>query len=42
MNIRIILLVAAVICFVVSAFGVTSRVNLNSLGLALGFSSFLV
>jgi hypothetical protein len=41
MNVRVVLLAAAVICFVVSAFGVPSRVNLQSLGLALGFASFL-
>jgi hypothetical protein len=42
MNLRSILLVAAVICFIASAFGVASRVNLQSLGLALGFGSFLL
>lgn len=34
MTINILLLLAALICFVLSAFGVGSRVNLQSAGLA--------
>lgn len=39
----LILLIAALVCFVLSAFGVVaSRVNLQSLGLALLTAAFLV
>ncbi|GAC1363382.1 MAG: hypothetical protein NVSMB32_04930 [Actinomycetota bacterium] len=38
-----VLLLIAVLCFVLAAFGVTvSTVNLTDIGLAFGFASFLV
>jgi hypothetical protein len=42
LSIRGLLLVLALICFVLSAAGVVSRVNLASLGLALVTLAFLV
>jgi hypothetical protein len=41
-NLKTILLAAAVICFVIDAVGVGTKVRLLSLGLACGFGSFLV
>ena len=35
------LIIAAIVCFLLSAFGVASRVNLQSLGLALLSITFL-
>lgn len=37
-----ILLLAAIICFVLAAVGISLAINLVALGLALGFASFLV
>ena len=41
MDLAFILLLIAVICFVLSAFGVSTRVNLTALGLACFAGSFL-
>lgn len=42
MTIRGILVLLAIICFVLSALGVTARINLQSLGLAFFASAFLI
>ena len=42
MTLAMLLILIAVILFVVSAFGVSSRINLTSLGLACFAGSFLV
>ena len=41
MNTDTLLIFAALICFLLSAFGVSSRVNLESLGLAFFVLTFL-
>lgn len=42
MNVHVVLLVVALVCFVASAFGVSSKVNLQSTGLALWVLSLLL
>lgn len=42
MSLFFLLMLAALICFVLSAFGVASRVNLTSIGLACMAGAFLV
>lgn len=42
MNIDMVLLVVALICFILSAIGVPSKINLQSLGLAFWVLSLLI
>lgn len=41
-TLRLFLLIAALICFILSAAGVSSRVNLQSLGLAFWLASVVI
>lgn len=41
MNWRLIMLVSAIVCFALATFGVTTKIDLKSLGLAFFAASFL-